>query len=178
MEGLCSGSGKDIVTKRPLTKICSIRWPGLEMEFLEVGMESAFSQAVRMTNGRKLPVEHVSKSYQLRELSDFKLVAIQGICAHLVLHFDDLAKRYSAHCRLKNIRERKQAFTGMRFSSGLLTPTWLENQELVARVFGSKWREQLESLIFGLQDDEKLYWLEETKNGPLAKKYLSKWGRG
>jgi hypothetical protein len=59
MEGLCSGNGRDSLSEHSLIGIYSIRWPGLGMEFLEVGMESAFSQAVRMTNGRKLPVEHV-----------------------------------------------------------------------------------------------------------------------
>jgi hypothetical protein len=102
------------------------------------------------------------------------LIAVQGICAHLVAHYDDLAQRYQAHCDSKKIHKRKHAFGGMRFSVSLLTPVWLENQELVKRVFGSKWREHLESLLFGMQDDEPIYWLSDMKDGPKAKKYLSK----
>ncbi|CBY15837.1 unnamed protein product [Oikopleura dioica] len=137
-----------------------IVWPGYNFEFIEEGQDRKFRQCVRVTNGKEMNVE--------------TLVAIQGTCSFMVTHFDELRNRFLDYCAAQRpkVTPRDWSFTGNRYPRGLLTPSWIENEGLIQRIHGKHWAKHFENMLFSLEADVPLYWLDGAKNGPLAEKYL------
>ncbi|CBY23499.1 unnamed protein product [Oikopleura dioica] len=137
-----------------------IIWPGYEMEFVEEGQERGFRQCVRVTNGKEMAVE--------------TLIAIQGTCSFIVTNFAELQTRFKAFCNEQKpvVVPRSKAFVGNRYPRGLMTPSWIENEHLIQRVHGKNWAKHFEKMVFSMEADAPVFWLEGSKNGKLAQKYL------
>ncbi|CAG5107856.1 Oidioi.mRNA.OKI2018_I69.chr1.g3519.t1.cds [Oikopleura dioica] len=136
-------------------------WPGFSYEFVEERGERGLGDLARLTCGTTMRRE--------------ELMCMQGIAGFIAQHQKPLRDRYLAYCAEKRHGDiRSEAFTSLKYSAGLINPVWRRNISLVQRVVGPRWEQQIERLLFGVYNDERLFWPEGTKEGPLVKQFLQR----
>ncbi|CBY16189.1 unnamed protein product, partial [Oikopleura dioica] len=133
------GSGPDSKTIDP-----KCDWRGFGFCWRSHGFDVDYGHRVTLTLGDCVPLDTLN--------------AIYGLHYWAVSHFSAIKARYEemhrARGRKLSDRQLERCFGPLRFSIAALDPKWSRFVPLVSRILGSDWKDQLERLLYALNDDD------------------------